>query len=726
MNETRGRIRLAIVLVQSVAAVSTAQAQIEEIIVTAERREASLQETAISISVMDEKTLAEYGSSRLVELGDFAPNVKMHEMPGKAGAATSMRGFYNAETIATFDPKVALYLDGVLIGKNTGSAFDILDLERVEILRGPQGTLYGRNTTGGAINMITRKPTDVLEGSLSVTMGAYNQRDLKGSVNVPLLGANGVLSDSAQSSLNLKVTLGTLNRDGYWDNPVWGNEPGDKNRDVAHVQLHWLASDALSVMYAYDKTDIDEVPWPGQVVGYNPVTQAQLAPYMGDGGSSDRPMDADSWMEADIEGHGLTVEWALDENLSLVSITALRKMENDSYTDSDATPRFVFHNQAGDKIDTFTEELRLVGSAMDSRLEYVAGGFFMDEDIKDSYSVNIMPRFGMLKSGLFATAKNEIWALFGQVTYDLTDRLELAGGLRYTKEDRQMTRNDWSFIPAFGTNTVTFIGDVDKNFYNTSGMLSLSYKWNEDLMSYAKVSTGYASGGFNPRSPTPALFSIGYDEETVISYEVGLKSSWLEDRLLFNVAVFYNDFKDLQVPMLTADARNNLGNADKATIKGFEAEVRAVPIENLEIGGGYGYLDPEYETFFDPFGNNVKNNEWAQAPQDSLNFFSRYVVPAFLSLGDLSLRLDWSYRSKYSLLTSPGNMVGSYDFLNARIGLDEMRGPGETTFSVAIWGKNLTDELYYTSGYNLVSSLGFNTRYVGAPRTFGIDLTMRF
>lgn len=726
MNRIRHHAGSVAALIQLLAGSSIAQAEIGEIIVTAERREASLQETAISMTVMDQTVLKEMGTNLLVQMGDFVPNVKMHEMPGKAGAAVSMRGFYNAETYATFDPKVAVYVDGVLIGKSTGSAFDILDLERVEILRGPQGTLYGRNTTGGAINLITRKPTDVLEGSLSVTLGGYSQRDLKGTINIPLVGANGVLSNSTDSSLNLKATLASLQRDGYWDNDFLGRDVATKDREVAHVQLQWEPSEAVSLLYAFDRTFIDEVPYPAQLVDFNSTTHPQLAPYVNDGSSSKRLADVYSFLDGEIEGHSLTLDWAINEDVSLVSITGLRMMEVDALSDSDGSPVFVLNNSAGDKMHTLSQELRLVGSAMDSRLEYVAGGFYMDEDIKDSYSANILPNFGYLESLTVADARNKVWAAFGQATYSLTERLDLTAGVRYTKENREMSRVDIRKIPAFGPPTVTPIGDAGKYFDDVSAMINLSWQWTDDLMTYAKVSKGYASGGFNPRSPTPALFGVGFEEETVYSYEVGWKSIWLDGRLLINGAVFYNDYKDLQVPVLTADARNNIGNADEANISGLEIEMRAMLTENLEVGGGYGYLDPEYETYIDPFGNDVKNNAWAHASQDSLNLYGRYVVPNFLAVGDLSFRVDWSYRSKYSLLTARNNEVSGYDFVNARIGLDEIKGPGGTMLSVAIWGKNISDELWYTSGYNLVPSLGFNGRVTAPPRSFGMDFQVAF
>ncbi len=241
MKCSQKRLGLAIALAPAFAAAPSAysQAQLEEIVVTAERREATLQETDIAITAFGAESLQEMGVSNILDLSGVAPSVVLHDMPGKAGAAISIRGLKNAETIATFEPKVALYMDGVLIAKNPGSLMDVLDLERVEILRGPQGTLYGRNTVGGAVNLITKKPDlDILSGKVMATVGDYGQRDLKGHINVPLI----------EGKLALKASLATLNRDGYWTNTVNGEDLGDKNREAALLHLNWQPTDELSLL----------------------------------------------------------------------------------------------------------------------------------------------------------------------------------------------------------------------------------------------------------------------------------------------------------------------------------------------------------------------------------------------------------------------------------------------------------------------------------------------
>lgn len=704
---------------------------IEEIVVTAEFREATLQETDISMTVMNAKTLDEMGATTPNDIGDFVPNIKIHEMPGKMGAAIGIRGFRNGETISTFDPKVAVYLDGVLMSKSTGAAFDVLDLERIEVLRGPQGTLYGRNTVGGAINLITKKPTDELTGKIATTLGDYGQRDITATLNVPLVGPNGVLGNSGDSRLNLKATVGSLKRDGYWDNNFSGalnDDLGDKDREVGHVQLEWLPTEGLSFLYAYDNSDIDETGWPMRLTAYNPAIAPGLAPYVSTGGSSDHPLDFRQFMQGEAEGHSLTVDWAINDDLSLVSISAFRKFEVDNAQDSDGSPLFLFHTISGDEVEDFTQELRLVGSAMDSRLDYVAGAYYMDEDIKEIYTVNILPSAGYTESGTTASAKNEIWALFGEATYGLTERLDLTLGLRYTEEDREMSRVDTLVIPALGRNTATRLPDVSEDFENISGTVSLAYQWTDDIMTYAKVSRGYASGGFNPRAPDSASYQAGYDEETVWNYEIGWKTTWLDSRLQVNGAIFYADYRDLQVTVITAAGRGTISNASDAQIQGLELEVQARPMENLEIGAGYGYLDPEYKNYILPTtGQDVSNiYQWAQAPDNTFSAYGRYTVPDFLSAGDLVFRVDYSWTDDRSILAAPDNWADCYDLVNARVALNNIRGPGDTRINIALWGKNLTDQVYYTSGYNLTANLGFRAMAVSEPRTYGMDFVIEW
>ncbi len=755
----RKKIVLALALAQSALTVPIAHAQLEEVIVTAERREASLQETDIALTAFGETTLKEMGISNFLDVSGFSPNVIMHDMPGKAGAAISIRGFKNAETIATFEPKVAIYQDGVIIAKNAGSLMDVLDLERVEVLRGPQGTLYGRNTVGGAVNLITKKPNvNEFAGSVTATLGQYGQQDIKGNVNVPLI----------EGKLALKVSAASMTHDGYWKNRVNGERLADKDREAAILQLQWEPADNVTVLYAYDFSEVDDGMMPIQITD---VTQARrdaalagtgidLFDVVDDGSSKYRSLDmTDEFMKADVDGHSLTVNWDVSEALSIVSISSLRNVEVSNAADSEGSPVFILHNFSGDEIETWTQEFRFIGNAMDQQLNYVAGAFYMDEDIKETYSlpqIGIGVPWNMAKdSGLYflsgnrASAVNKNWALFGEATYSFTDRLDLTVGLRYTEEERTLNRVDEVGVVAMGT-TFIELPEASGTFDDVSGMVSLSYDWSDDAMTYFKVSKGYASGGFNARADNqaPEDFTAGYDEEIVITYELGWKTQWLDKRLQVNGALFSNDYQDIQVNQLSPSGKNNLANAGDATINGLELEIVASITENFETGLNYGYLDSEYDDYFvgpagtpnDPSDDlNLGNSHFAHAPENTVSAYARYVVPNYKDLGDLIFRLDYQYVDDHWLLTKDDDLGPSslplldrndakaYDTVNARLTLSSIQGPGGSMMSVSLWGKNLTDESWYTSGFDLTDgSLGYVGKAVSVPRRYGVDFTVEF
>lgn len=712
---------------------------IDEIVVTAQRREASLQDTDIAISAFTEGALRDMGIASYGDMGDFVPNMLTHETVGTAGAAVNIRGMKNAETLITFEPKVAVYLDGVLLGKNTGSAFDILDLERVEVLRGPQGTLYGRNTVGGAINLITRKPKDEFGGSVAVTLGSYDQRDIKGTLNVPLIGPNGLLSDSAASTLNLRATWATLKRDGYWKNygPSGDGELGDKDRDAAYIQLQWQPSDRISVLYAYDMTDADEkgTPRPATFVrdSFIPAIPylADIAQHIATDNDFSTNFDFPQIQKLEAEGHSLTADFELTDRLSLVSITAYRELENTAWGDSDGTPLLIRGSTQGSEHEMLTQEFRFVGNAFDDRLKYVIGAFYMHEK-GDLYNGNILANGSDLNMADF---KNDIGALFVEGTYSLTDRLDLTLGARYTEEKREMAKQAYQLPQGQYFPTLADVPHIDaesdrETWSDVSGTVSLSYRWTEDLMTYAKVAKGFASGGFNARAANETAFHRPFDEETLISYEVGLKSTWFDSRLLLNAAMFHNDYQDLQVNQFDPiSAVNNFSNAGDATINGFELEVQAQVTEHLQLGGSYGYLDPKYENFIAADGTDLSQSYWAHSPKHNAHLFARYVIPDAFARGDFSARIDWMYQDDIRMLTlnpvpyGEPNSQEAYDHINARLTLDRMQGLGNGDLSVSLWVKNLTNESWRTTGVNFVT---YAINSWGPPRTWGLDINYSF
>lgn len=720
---------LALSLMAAVAQPASAQRSgaLEEVIVTAQHRQSSIQDTPISISVLSSQDIQDIGISNAGDIGVIASNVTVASaLAGKTGVSFFIRGIGESESLATFDPAVGLYIDDVLISKSTGSLLDVLDIERIEVLRGPQGTLYGRNTMGGAINVVTRKPIDDLEGSLKATLGNYDQRDLRGMLNVPILSR-----DSGVGLLAARISAATLNRDGTEDNDYHTNvvsELGTQDRTILTAQLLWEPTDRLDVTYSYDRTRIDEIPgatWPTTA---NPARPGGplVAPYLER--RSKRPdsvqIDFAPLAKTDVDGHSLRINYELTDALTLKSISAYREMDNIGRGDTDGTPIPLLATADDQSYDFKSQELRLVGSALDSRLDFSLGLFYMEETGEVTFSTLVFGAGNRTRSKF----DNKNWALYGHATYALTDRFDITGGLRYTEEEREMSK---LILPTAGVPTAFPNGDG--SFENVSPMVSLGYTWNDNVMTYAKVSTGFQSGGFSVREPSPIDFVRGYDEEHLLAYEVGVKST-LFDRIRLNAALWYSDYDDKKINIFNPETLGStVRNAGVVEIYGLEIEMLARLNDFWDLGVNYGYTKPEFTKYDAPNPSNPSqmvdmsgSANFPFSPEHDASVYLTYEYP--LAFGVLRARLDWAYKDNIKfLVTQPErNSQPAYDLWNARLTLDEIAGPSDTTLRISAWVKNLTDEGYWNYGINIHDTLGLDVNSYGEPRTYGLDLEVSF
>lgn len=711
---------------------------IEEIIVTAEHREASLQDTEISMTAFSADAIDELGISNGLDLFGQAPNVNVQPYQGgRSGLSFSIRGIVNAETLITFDPGVSVYIDNVLIAKNVGSQLDVAELERIEILRGPQGTLYGRNTMGGAVNYITRKPVDAFEAKVKTTVGDYGRWDVRGMANLPLLG-----SDNAAGELNLRVSAATINRDGIQENDLNGpgitDEFGTMDRQVGLVQLQLRPTDKLSVLYSYDITRIDEiplVPWATVTsdVGAGPQFEAFVEPDESDYPESGRFDATNNTSVTDVDGHAVTLDWSLADNLSLISITGYREMENYGAAESDGTPIPGLVTEDLQSLESLSQELRLVGGS--EKIDFTAGMFLWDEE-GDVYNT-VIAFGGPTPSNAVAKYTNEAWAIYGQLTYHVSEQLSVTGGARFTKEERTMNKANLSalrdkpiyydgYVNEPGVDPDNIFPKASKDFDNTSWLLSVGYDWTDNIMTYGKISTGFQSGGFNVRDTRKAAFTEGFDDETLTSYEVGIKST-LNKRVVLNAAAFLGDYEDKQVNVFDEDTLGNVRQNADVEIWGVELEVLANLTENWQLGLGYGHLNSDFTKFNDLDGNDVSDSSnFTYAPDNTANGHIAYQYP--FDVGMLRARLDWSYRDDMNFLAPAPepNASEAFHLFNARVSLEQIEGPKDTQMRVSFWAKNLTDEGYWTSGVNVLNSLGLAFNLWGEPRTMGVDFEVLF
>ena len=788
------------------SAVQAQSAMLEEVVVTAQRRETNLQDTPIAVTAFTPEKLTDLGVFDISDLGSRAPNTNIQKQPSSnSNMSITIRGIGNGETSLMADPKTSFYVDGVYMSKTVGAVFDIVDLQSVEVLRGPQGTLFGRNSTGGALNVTTIKPSGEWGVKLEGSVGNDGYQRAAGSVDFP----------QVFGMLSAKVSGMLMEYDGWADNDYPGSESdlGSEDNDAYRIALRLDPIDGLTIDYAYDKTDNEGVPTPFQVTEvkdsiYNGFTDTpfpyeflggelyqQMAALVGDPDKrrEDYNLDAVSTETLEVEGHNLTIAWALD-NITLKYIFGDRET-NSGYdkTDLDGgalTARDLFYGGGMeipspgfeatiDKgwIDLQTHELQLFGNALDDRLQYTVGYYQYEEEIYQSnpqtFSIPIQFLVGSPLEGSFVAAgycndvpgaglvcqgtqrqplpfpfpgadpnlngqvdfiygqKTESWAAYGQATYALTDALGITAGLRYTEDDRDA----FLFNENLGQSSLDERLKNSDSWDNVSYLLTLNYVLSDYANVYGTYSTGFNSGGFNSRAASTASWQAPYEEEEVKSFELGLKSDWMDGRLRLNAALFYNDYSDIQVTQFeagTGGASSRIVNAGQATYQGLELEITALITDGLLMELSYGYLDAEYDEYIAL--NPVTDQEEdisdvttpARAPEHSGALGLQYDFNPF-SFGALSARVDVIYTDGYVFHPFQNQFDAADDrtVVDARVTLQDI-GLGQSgNLRLSGWVKNATDEEYREWGIDF-ASLGWAGATYGRPRTYGIDLVYEF
>ncbi len=731
--------------------------QLEEVIVTARRRNENLQEIPVSVTAFTSADIEAVGITDISHISELTPNLIIQpNTGGNDGTLICMRGLCRTDFTITEDPMVGVYLDGVYIGKSIGSLFDVAELERIEVLRGPQGTLYGKNTLGGAVILHTRKPSGEFGAKATLTAGNFGRLDGKVYVDIPVT-----------SQLAASVAVLSKRRDPFVDNNL-GDDIWDEDNLALQGAVQWNPSDAFTVDYAYDWQKKRERAMVPQVTSASGVLGQLYAANVNTGRADEVNSFGISRNDTDLQGHALTLTWELGdrgsfEGLTLKSVSGYRQADNHLVNNvlGTATP-LLFNNPDIFDVDSRSQEFQLSGSAFNGYADFVVGAFYFNEqgDYLNTQQIDLFSQ----NQGIYTAIDNTSKALFAEVTFNFTEKLKASVGLRYTDEEREqehsVTDNNFG-VTFLDTKTQTF-GVFDPNtltysftpqFYptkidgsSTAPRLSASYQWNDDLMTYITYARGFKSGGFNARSTT-ALQWGPYDDMQVDSYEVGFKSDWADNRVRFNLTAFREEITDGQTQVNAVDADNAgaggfstvVQNAAEATIIGLEAELVVQLIAGLNVNAGYGYVDPEYDEFisFDNLTGELSDISDDRAfeftPENSYNVSLNYTFPQFSENGTLHARLDWAGQSKvrFTPKISGNNDLAqqSYDLFNARLSYADI-AMGDGALTISLWGRNLTDEEYKIGGYEFDIS-GFGLGRVGAnqwgePRTYGLDVSYRF
>ena len=738
--------------------------RLEEVTVVAQRVEESAQDTPVSLVSFNNSELETLGIASIADLRAQVPNFLVDQFPSSNQTLRLfIRGVGVADVQITQDPAVGVYLNGVYLARSTGLATEVADLERIEVLRGPQGTLYGRNTTGGALNLITLKPDP---GALAFrqTLGTGNRDRFRSrtSLNLPL---------GERQAIKLAAIYDRA--DGFIKNGGPGGGFGDRSAEGYRLDWRWLPTGSLSVDYAWDKSRIESHNYTPQAVRRSvptgtPADTAILSSQRFVRYGSDRfsqlatsvPLSPN---DTDIEGHALTLEWQLPA-LTLKSISAWRQLSDHSYIDfaSGASEeyRVDFHARTlgadsaeplhFDTVrtrveqDQFSQELQLFGS-FSPRWDYVAGLYYFRERADENwFPMHHISGFPLIETGDQADAVtvraednhigNDALALYGQLSWRpevLASRLQLSLGWRHSRDQRSVDRLfrqdnylDYGSRVLGPLESIDFAADVERDFDDNSYSFILEYAWQENLRLYGKYLEAYKSGGFNTRDPDPEFFSRGFDEEKNRTLEAGFKSEFMDRRLRLNTALFYSRFDDLQLNFLLpgsiSDTRVlNIGNAE---LSGLELELVALPWYGLVCSLNYAYLHSEVDPVRDPFTGEQRAFSFPNAPQNTASLNIDYRSPLGRA-GQLAANLNYNYVDE----RDPTNETlyrEAYSLLNGRLGLEAIP-LAAGSLGVAAWVKNALDEDYVSFA---IDNLPHASRAVlwGEPRSWGVDLTYRY
>ncbi|HEY4545308.1 MAG TPA: TonB-dependent receptor [Pedomonas sp.] len=721
---------------------------LEEIVVTAQKRAENLQDTPIAISAFTSDSLAKMGVTNVATLAQSSPSLYSAPYPSSSNTVTLyIRGLgVNDPMQITKDGSVGIYLDGFYLSRPQTSTVDLADVERVEILRGPQGTLYGRNTTGGAVNVVSRKPSGEFDLRQQLTLGNRDRVRSMTNVDLPAFG-----------DFAVKFTVLASNHNGWVKNE--GGNSYDKEEQLAgRAAVRWTPSDTVTVDYAYDRGRVESTP----IYYVNPSLVGVIPGYNANPRKTWRPVDLPESI-TEFDGHSLTIEWEASDSLTLRSLSGMRDLKFKAY--QDYAENFGVGFVTLDDIDSrqYTQEFQAVGS-IGNRIEYVAGLFYFREKASHDQVNDIdLLGAGTVANNRQVDALSKSKAAYAQVTWTpavLEDRLDLTVGARYTDDSRKATRSLTSIFtvaPGISFNARPPEAGIsnEQDFSRFNPSFTANYKVTDDVTVYGKVATGYRAGGSNESGLN---FTRTFSPEKVTSYEVGLKSDWLDRRLRVNVAGFSMDYKDLQLdtsPVETDRSITDTVNAGKARVNGAEADITLAATDDLTLTASYAYLHQKLSGIRVEAGSEFDPNLSPLAAQLGYtigqDISGRYVLP-FSPKHSVSLSADWTFlrfdngnlaahvayqwKDKAYMTAGAGPDVAGRDFyvlpsrdlLDARLTYTrELANDREIRF--ALWGRNITDNRYkaHLIGNGDIVQGYFSQSYaIGEPASYGIEISLDF
>jgi iron complex outermembrane receptor protein len=708
---------------------------LEEVIVTAQKRAESAQDVPIALSVFDAETLRASNINSIEQIAMRTPNFTM--MRTNVGEPQFyIRGVGSTSDSAAGDPTVGVFQDEIYIGRVSGAAFDIFDMERVEVLRGPQGTLFGRNTSGGAINFVPKRPEQETYLSADLSYGNYNAWEGRAVVN-------GGLTDSLAG----RISLSHRERDGFSENIDTGDDLDDENNWSVRGQLLFTPSEANRLLLGYDYVKDDaagnaRVPFPVFDTGHGAANTAVTAALrrIWPRGSDLREAYSDPATYQKREINGLTARYEHDASYgSWTLLGGWREVDLNWYEDLDgvkpfgnvATPPlgWVLRNRdiADENAEQYSLEARLASPA-DAKIKWVAGLYYFDESV--DRTERFITQFSLAPPAggdvtFLQDVDSKTYAIFGQMTYPVTDNLDVTAGLRWSNDEKDArqaaTNNAAAFDPTPGI--PLFPGQpyditADDSWDSTTGRFGIDYRTGGGQLIYGSVSKGFKSGIFPSQNNVVANVGVATPPEEVWSYEIGTKTQWMDDRLRVNLALFYMDYQDLQLFRLDQALRLVTFTEDTVN-KGAELEIVGAAADGLQLGLTAAYLNAEVD------GGINDGGQLPRSPEYTFGGFAQYVTG--VANGDFTARLDVKrtddYRTEIPYAGDEVNWriteIDGFTMVDMRLAyaIGEQRN-----VEFAVWGRNLADETY---PMHTIPFLGNGFSVFGPPRTYGVSVGWR-
>jgi iron complex outermembrane receptor protein len=772
-----GMVALGIVSVPAEAAVADTDANaLEEITVTAQRRVERLQDTPISITAFTAAGIERSGATDVAQLANLAPNVRFDFTAPVSGASDAagifIRGVGQADFALTTEAGVGTYVDGVYMSRSIGGVLDVLDIDRVEILRGPQGTLFGRNTIGGAINIVSDKPTEQFGGTGELELGSFNRRNLRGTINLPV-----------SDSVKLRLTASSKEEDGYVHSLLTPQttaetvvapgqsgsgssiDYGNQNRQAARLLATYDTHSHFTASFAVDTERVRENNAPAVLVGvtggdnpalgpivffYN-LVQAPTTTVPGfqngqysctnycTGSPNSTFATGPNGTSINAWGSALTLNWRLQPSLEAKSITAYHRESGYFNRDADGSPLDITQTSNYDyRHRQFSQEFQLNGSLLDQILKFSAGVYYFSETGSDPLLVTFPSSFATLYQNVDRVDNTSV-AAYAQGTYSLTSSLSLTAGARYTRDSKTFDTDQ-----VLVTGTSPLVGDlvfggappgtsiplvprnshVRRTFTNTSPRVSIDYKILPDALVYVSYNEGYKGGGFNLRYVAPVPAVVPFNPEKVQTWEAGLKAELLEHRLRANLAVFSTNYRNMQLTEYQELGAPLTVNAGDSRIRGGEFELVAVPLEGLEVSYSLGILSAHYTSLVPNPALNLPtavqitlDSHLQKTPPNESLLAVDYKLAHTLPAGSILLHADWHFTGNtYNdaqnsiFLSQP-----SYNIGNASIGWR----PDSGKWSLRLFGDNLNNKRYIVSGDSNYG-IGFHEAEYNRPREWGV------